>query len=263
MIAAITLAVLLSIHSTNSATPTNPDTLALYEDPELKQGRVAYTAGDYQIAVEILKPYVEKKPKSFDGHLYLGLSYRELKRFDEAVIALEKASAMEPKTAQVHLELGQTYLLVKNYYAVNREYQWLKQQVKDSWMADLFRLSIPAEVAHQYQLPPSPLEKVKADLAAAQPMLPMTEDLRPVISYREKAKYTEDARKKNIAGAVVLRVVFSKQAKLIVVEVLCGLPDGLTESAIEAAQKIRFTPPQKGRQPVSVIGSVEFNFPPY
>src|SRR5215471_7891343 len=88
MIAAISLAVLLSLHNTHSAAPIITATLASYEDSELKQGRLAYTEGNYQRAVDILKPYVEKKPKSFDGHLYLGLSYRELKRFDEAISML-------------------------------------------------------------------------------------------------------------------------------------------------------------------------------
>ena len=39
-----------------------------------------------------------------------------------------------------------------------------------------------------------------------------------------------------------------------------GLPDGLTEKAIEAAQKIRFQPATKNGQPVSVRGKLEFSF---
>src|SRR5215212_8075111 len=105
MITAMSLAVMLSIPNANSVMPPNLATLAIYEDSESKQGRLAFTAGDYQHAVEILKPYVEKKQKSYDGHLFLGLSYRELKRFDEAIASLDRALAIKPKSAQVHFEL--------------------------------------------------------------------------------------------------------------------------------------------------------------
>src|SRR5438034_1049956 len=100
MITAISLAVLLSVYNTNSAAPVSLATFAVYEDSELKQGRQAFFAGDYQQAVEILMPYVLKKQKSFDGHLYLGLSYCELKRFDEAIAMLEKAVTLKPNLAQ-------------------------------------------------------------------------------------------------------------------------------------------------------------------
>ena len=37
----------------------------------------------------------------------------------------------------------------------------------------------------------------------------MTPSLRPTILYREKAKYTEEARQNKIQGTVVLQVVFN------------------------------------------------------
>jgi TonB family protein len=89
---------------------------------------------------------------------------------------------------------------------------------------------------------------------------PMTASLRPTILYREKAKYTEEARQNKVQGTVVLQVVFQASGAITDVKVIRGLPDGLTEKAIEAAKKIRFNPAVKAGTPVSVRGTLEFTF---
>ncbi len=89
---------------------------------------------------------------------------------------------------------------------------------------------------------------------------PMTANLKPTILYKEKAKYTEEARQNKVQGTVVLNVIFTADGRITSIRVVRGLPDGLTEKAIEAAQKIRFQPAVKGGQPVSVRGNLEFTF---
>jgi TonB family protein len=89
---------------------------------------------------------------------------------------------------------------------------------------------------------------------------PMTASLRPTILYREKAKYTEEARQNKIQGVVMLQVIFHVNGSITDVRVIRGLPDGLTEKAIEAAKKIRFNPAVKNGAPVSVRGQLEFSF---
>lgn len=92
---------------------------------------------------------------------------------------------------------------------------------------------------------------------------PMTASLRPTIIYRERARYTEEARANKIQGTVVLSVVYTADGRITDIRVVRGLPDGLSESAIEAAKKIRFRPAVKNGQPVSVRGNIEFNFTLY
>ncbi|HEU0173840.1 MAG TPA: TonB family protein [Blastocatellia bacterium] len=89
---------------------------------------------------------------------------------------------------------------------------------------------------------------------------PMSASLRPTILYREKAKYTEEARQNKIQGVVTLQVVFHINGSITDIKVIRGLPDGLTEKAIEAAKKIRFNPAVKNGAPVSVRGTLEFTF---
>ena len=262
MIAAISLTFLLSAAPTAAPILATPSTaVVVFEDAELKAARQAYEARDFQQAVTILNAYVRKKPKSFDGYFLLGLSHRGLKQHNEAIAALEKAVQLKSKNSLAQFELGQTYIDAKNYKGAIRQYRWLEK--KDKRLASEFRLNIPAEVAKQYQLPPSLLEASQADIEAAKPILGMELGFRPQILYRERARYTDEARANKIGGTVVLRVIYSKQGKLIVLGVVRGLPYGLTENAIEAAKKIRFNPAMKDGQSVNVIGNVEFTFSIY
>jgi TonB family protein len=94
-------------------------------------------------------------------------------------------------------------------------------------------------------------------------VLPMSQNLRPTILYREKAKYTENARQNRVQGAVVLSVIFGADGKIHNIRVVRGLPHGLTETSIEAAQHIRFQPAIHNSRPVSVQATLEFNFALY
>jgi TonB family protein len=98
------------------------------------------------------------------------------------------------------------------------------------------------------------------DIGGGRSIEPMTPSLRPTILYREKAKYTEEARQNKIQGSVLLQVVFNINGSITDIKVIRGLPDGLTEKAIEAARKIRFNPAVKNGAPVSVRGTLDFAF---
>jgi TonB family protein len=87
--------------------------------------------------------------------------------------------------------------------------------------------------------------------------------LSPTIIYKEKARYTEQARQKQIQGTVLLHATFSADGRITDIRVVRGLPDGLTESAIAAAQHIRFQPAMRNGVPVTVHASLEFNFALY
>jgi TonB family protein len=91
----------------------------------------------------------------------------------------------------------------------------------------------------------------------------MTSKLKPRILYKEKAMYTEPARQERIQGTVVLLVTFGADARIHDIHTVRGLPAGLTEKAIEAAQRIRFQPATQNGVPISVRGHIEFNFALY
>lgn len=91
----------------------------------------------------------------------------------------------------------------------------------------------------------------------------MTASLKPTILYKERAKYTEDARQDKVQGTVILSAVYGVNGRISDIRVVRGLPQGLTVTAIEAVKKIRFRPAMRDGQPVSVRGNVEFNFSLY
>ena len=72
--------------------------------------------------------------------------------------------------------------------------------------------------------------------------------------------YTESARKFSINGTVILRAIFSSNGEVTIVRIVKKLPHGLTEQALKAAHKIRFTPAQKDGRPVSMWMQLEYNF---
>lgn len=62
--------------------------------------------------------------------------------------------------------------------------------------------------------------------------------------------YTAEARQKKIEGDVELEVEFSASGQIHVLRVLQGLGYGLDETAVAAAQQIRFNPARRDGQPV-------------
>jgi TonB family protein len=77
---------------------------------------------------------------------------------------------------------------------------------------------------------------------------------------KPEPQYTADARKNRIEGTVVLKAVFSKSGQVTNIWTVAGLPYGLTERAISAAKKIKFTPAMKEGKPVSMWMQLEYNF---
>jgi TonB family protein len=80
------------------------------------------------------------------------------------------------------------------------------------------------------------------------------------IVWRPEPIYTEEARKNQVQGTVVLRGVFSSSGQVTNIRVVSGLADGLTEKAVEAARSIRFFPAVKDGKFVSQYIQIEYNF---
>src|SRR5215208_6325317 len=77
---------------------------------------------------------------------------------------------------------------------------------------------------------------------------------------KPEPQYTEEARKNQITGTVVLKVVFASSGQVTNIRTVSGLPYGLTERAIAAARQIKFTPATKDGHQVSMWMQLEYNF---
>src|SRR5262245_62001331 len=72
------------------------------------------------------------------------------------------------------------------------------------------------------------------------PIIQITPSTRPSILYREKARYTEEARQVKMQGTVELQVIFRSDGVIVIQRVTRYLPYGLTTTVVEAASKIKF-----------------------
>jgi TonB family protein len=85
-------------------------------------------------------------------------------------------------------------------------------------------------------------------------------DQRARLLFKPEPQYTEEARRNQITGTVVLRVVFASSGEVVQIRATRTLPFGLTERAIAAARQIRFVPAMKDGRPVPVSMQLEYNF---
>jgi protein TonB len=77
---------------------------------------------------------------------------------------------------------------------------------------------------------------------------------------KPEPQYTEDARKNQITGTVVLKAVLSSSGEVTSIRAVNTLPNGLTEKAIAAARMIKFSPAVKDGHTVSQWIQIEYNF---
>lgn len=80
------------------------------------------------------------------------------------------------------------------------------------------------------------------------------------LGMKPEPTYTESARLNQITGTVVLKCVFASNGSVTNIRIVSGLPNGLTEKAIDAARKIKFIPAMKDGKYVSMWMQLEYNF---
>jgi TonB family protein len=82
----------------------------------------------------------------------------------------------------------------------------------------------------------------------------------PSILREIKPDYTEEGRRRNIEGDVVLEIVVRSDGSVGNVKLLNGLGAGLDERAIDAVKQWRFNPAHRYSVPVDVIVEVAVEF---
>ncbi len=96
---------------------------------------------------------------------------------------------------------------------------------------------------------------------SAQRATSVTPSLIPAeILFKPTPAYTAEARKLRIEGEVLLEVVFEASGAIRVMRVVSGLGHGLDESAIQAAEQIRFKPALRDGQPSDSTGILHIVF---
>jgi len=84
--------------------------------------------------------------------------------------------------------------------------------------------------------------------------------VRPKFGQRPPPSLTPEAIEHNVRGLVILSAVLCRNGRVTDIQVIKGLPFGITEKAIEAARQINFTPAEKDGETVSEVIRLEYEF---
>jgi periplasmic protein TonB len=82
----------------------------------------------------------------------------------------------------------------------------------------------------------------------------------PSLLREVKPDYTEEARRRGVAGEVVMEIVVRRDGSVGEVRVLQGLGYGLDQRAVEAVRQWRFSPARRQGTPVDVMVEVAMEF---
>lgn len=75
-----------------------------------------------------------------------------------------------------------------------------------------------------------------------------------------KPEYTAAAKEHRESGTVIVRVKIDETGTVVEAMDQCGAPQYISQSAIKAAYKARFTPTKISGKPITVTGVIQYNF---
>jgi TonB family protein len=131
-----------------------------------------------------------------------------------------------------------------------------------------FDAATPAELATPRAVPHASIPARggfgDATAGAATPQSRATAPVSPLIPveilFKPRPAYTEDARRLQIEGEVLLEMLFVASGEARVERIVRGLGHGLDESAVAAARGIRFHPARRDGMPVDFQATVHIVF---
>ncbi len=82
----------------------------------------------------------------------------------------------------------------------------------------------------------------------------------PALRTKVQPVYAEIARKARVQGTVIVEAIIDKQGNVTDARILRGLPMGLSDAAVAAIQKWKYTPATLNGRPVSVYLTVTVTF---
>lgn len=79
-------------------------------DNDMDRARALVARKDWVAAQALLEGYVRAKPQSADGFNLLGYSYRNLKKYDDSLVAYKQALRLDPRHRGAHEYIGMAYV---------------------------------------------------------------------------------------------------------------------------------------------------------
>lgn len=256
----IALVFLFALILLGMSTITNAQQPASNPEVDRERGIQLYKQGAFKGAVDALRIAVKRHKDDLSAWHYLGLALEQNGDKGSARKAYEKAAKLGDNQLERQInqtpnskEMGRALMSIRTdlleaaesaekYLALDPK---TARSKREEWSLRASSLRGFAELANDGDLK---LYSGKEVTTKAR-----------VLS-KPEPNYTEQARKNQTAGTVVLRCIFGANGKVFGFRVVSGLEDGLTERAISAARQIRFIPATKDGHPVSMWMELQYNF---
>ena len=223
---------------------------------ERDRGIQLYKQGDLNGAIQSLQAAIKRDKDDVSAWHYLGEALAQQAKNNEALKAHEKAA----KTAEAQV----SYLLDRQAIYTDKPVSLPKTQLidgaqsADQYLALSQKLS--ARKTSEWTSRAQFLRALGSDATGMEVFSGKEVTTKVRILSKPEPTYTEEARGNRVNGRVVLVALFGPDGRVHAVRIIRGLPDGLTRSAIEATQRIKFVPATKDGRPVSQWLEVEYGF---
>ncbi|MCU1267603.1 MAG: uncharacterized protein JWM21_3921 [Acidobacteria bacterium] len=235
-----------------------------YVAPTDSTGIDLFEKGDDVNAIKTLRDVVKKDGANVRAWHYLGLALERQRRVGEARKAYERAAKLGDAWVEavfLKMEKGDDTVVFRQIHerliwAVASAQKYISLDTKPSktkrqeWSDRLQSLRDFEELSDPKSFAPGQRQVFTGK--------EVTSKLR--ITNRPEPAYTEQARRNQVTGTVVLQAVFAMDGRVKAIRALKTLPDGLTDMAVYAARQIRFIPATKDGKPVSIYMHLEYNF---
>jgi TonB family protein len=236
-------------------------TYELRVDP-LSKSRVRYIIGAYSEGV-VYAIYVVESTQSLDE--YIGQSRYSSRNDSKRAIKVGDLSGQEYTFQDADIKRVTQYFNTKRYiYCFIAQGSYLGSP--DIGIPKFFESIKFESAATGLALIDGPGDQPVSDAAAtigasdARIVTGKETTHKAMVITKPEPTYTDEARKNQIAGTVVLRSVFTSSGAVTNIRLVSGLPFGLSEKAIAAARQIRFIPAIKDGHFVSMYIQLEYNF---
>jgi TonB family protein len=244
------VALLLSLILLAASTGATAQQPARGQSAEHDRGIQLYQQGDATGAIAALRAATRRNQNDISAWHYLGLSFEKAGKKNDARKAHEKAAKIADSVLTLSSDRPETLTRTQLLEAADSADQYLaltanpSKKKKEEWhdRAEFLRVFT-----------------TDRDLTAkAYSGKDVT--TKPRILEKPEPQYTEEARRHQIRGIVVLRCVFSANGRVTNIVPIRGLRYGLTRKAMNAAYGIKFIPATKDGHPVSMYMQLEYNF---
>ncbi|HEV2799573.1 MAG TPA: TonB family protein [Pyrinomonadaceae bacterium] len=232
--------------------------------------------GDDYGAMQVATEAVKHGGRNVEAHYMLAAINYRVGRLPQALEGAEAALKINPAFPSAHYLKGQTLLGLSDQALTNSRSETPELRTVLAEKADARFVEAVQTLETFMRLAPAAPEipKLREEIAqmrlyrdALNPANPnrtiyAARELttRANVIYKPPPGYTPQARRNGTTGMVRLRIVLGADGTIQHIYPTRTLPDGLTEAAIAAARKIKFTPALKDGRPVSQFVVIEYNF---